>query len=328
MRSWCRLIVFFRLLCCAVPAVLAGYASAQDFPSKPVRFIVPFPPGGQVDILTRIVVGPLPASLGQPVLVEPKPGASGLIGASAVAMAPADGHVVLSGAFALGAAHMFNKEFRYDMRREFIPVAMHSTSPSMFVVPKALAINDLKEFIQYVRKNPGKLNYGHVGLGSTTHLPIETLRQAHQLDIVAVPYKGQAEMISDLISGRIQLLVGGPAVLAPHIQSGALKAIAVTGDRRLDLFPDLATNSEQGFPDLIGEVAWYGLFVPAGTPKGVVDRINAEVNKSLSSPEVNAQLKKAFAQPQIGTPEDFRRYLDRELGRIDKLARDLGIRVQ
>lgn len=301
---------------------------AQTYPNKPVRVVVPFPAGGIVDILTRAVTEKVAANWGVPIIVEAKPGAGALIGTEAVANAPADGYTFLVATITTSVGPLINPQFKYDLRKDFSAVALFATAPNIVVVPPSLPVSNMSELVSLVRKSPGKFNYAHPGVGSTNHLPVEFLKFSRQLFIVPIAYRGQPQAITDVLAGQIQLFVGAPALLSPHVKAGKLKAIAVTSSNRLEDIPQVPTLAESGFGDVQGGSGWFGFVAPAGTPPGVVKRFNEEINAALKAPEVIERLRKAYAFPEAGTPEDFTKLLNDEGARWTKLVKEANIKIQ
>ncbi len=299
---------------------------AQTYPAKTVRVIVPFPAGGIVDIFARAVTDKIATNWGSPIIVEAKPGAGALVGTESVATAPPDGYTLLAATITTAVGPLINPQFKYDLRKDFVAVGMYATAPNVFVVPASLPVSSMKELVELARKSPGKLNYAHAGAGSTNHLPVEFLKVSRKLFIVPIPYRGQPPAITDVISGQIQLFCGAPALLAQHVKSGKLKALAVTSTKRLDDLPGVPTLAESGFGDVVGGSGWFGFVAPAGTPAAVVRRFNEEMNKALKSPDVIDRLQKAYAFAEGGTPEEFTKFLNDEGTRWTKLVKDANIK--
>ncbi len=309
------------LFACAA-LLTSNPAQAQSYPSKPVKVIVPFPAGGVVDILTRIVTDKIAQNWGSPIIVEPRPGAGAMIGTEAAATAPPDGYTFLVATITGSVDPLINPQFKHDLRKDFVAVGMFASAPNIAVVPPSLSASSLAEFVALAQKEPGKMNYAHAGVGSTNHLPVEFLKIAKSMQIVAVPYKGQPQAITDVIGGQIQLFFGAPALLVPHVKSGKLKAIAVTSTKRLDDLPSLPTLTESGFGDIVGGSGWLGMVAPAGTPASVVQRFNKEINDALKSQDVIDRLRTAYAFAEGGTPEAFTKFLSDEGARWAKLVKD------
>ena len=300
---------------------------AQTYPARVVRVVVPFPAGGIVDILTRALTEKIAANWGSPIIVDAKPGAGALIGADVVATSPPDGYTFLVATITASVGPLINPQFKYDLRRDFVAVGLFATAPNMAVVPPSLAVSTMAEFVDMAKKNPGKLNYAHPGAGSTNHLPVEFLKVSRGLDIVPVAYKGQPQAITDVLGGQIQLFLGAPALLVPHVKAGKLKAIAVTSSKRLDDAPTVPTLAEGGFGDVLGGSGWFGIVAPLGTPPAIVRRFNEEINTALKSPEVIERLRKAYAFPEGGSPEEFSKFLNDEGTRWTKLVKDAKIKL-
>lgn len=308
-------------------ALMAPAASAQTYPSKPVRVIVPFPAGGVVDIVTRAVTDRITSSWGTPIIVEPRPGAGASIGADAVATSAPDGHTYLVATITGMVGPLLNPQFKHDFRKDFAAVGMFATAPNVFVVPSNLPVSDLKGFVELARKSPGKLNYAHPGAGSTNHLPVEFIKVTRRIFVVPIPYRGQPQAITDVIAGQIHLFSGAPALLVSHVKAGKLKAIAVTSARRLDDLPEVPTLAESGFGDVVGASGYFGMLAPAGTPAAVVRRFNEELNAAVKAPEVIDRLRKAYAFPASGSPEEFSRFLADEGARWTKLIKEANIKA-
>lgn len=308
-------------------ALAALPVHAQTYPAKPVRVVVPFPAGGIVDILTRAVTEKIASNWGSPIIVDARPGAGALIGTEAVANAPADGYTFLVATITPAVGPLINPQFKYDLRKDFTAVGMFATAPNIAVVPPSLPVSNMAEFTELARKNPGKLNYAHSGAGSTNHLPVEFLKMSRKVFIVPIVYRGQPQAITDVLGGQIQLFVGAPALLVPHVKAGKLKAIAVTSNKRLDDVPAVQTLAEGGFGDVLGGTGWFGFVAPAGTPPAIVKRFNEEINTALKSPEVVERLRKAYAFPEGGTPEEFTKFLNDEGARWTKLIKEAGIKA-
>lgn len=304
------------------------WAQAAAYPTKPVRVVVPFPAGGIVDILARAVMDKVAANWGQPIIIDAKPGAGAQLGTDIVATAAPDGYTFLVASITGAVGPLINPNFKADLRRDFVAVGLFATAPNIAVVPPDLTVNTMAELVELARKQPGKLNYAHAGVGSTNHLPVEFLKTSRSLQIVSVPYKGQPPAITDVIGGQIQLFIGAPALLVQHVKTGKLKAIAVTSAKRLEDLPAVPTLAEGGFGDVLGGSGWFGIVAPVGTPASVVTRFNQEINAALKSPEVIERLRRAYAFAEGGTPEEFTRFLADEGARWAKLVKDANIKAE
>ena len=303
----------------AVLALLAAApfaAFAQQWPSKPIRFVVPFAPGGTSEIVARSVAQELTTQLGQSVYVENKAGGAGTIAMGDVKNAPADGYTIVLGHVGTLAVNPYAmKSHPYDVNREFVPVALLARVPNVFVVNAETAkVSGFREFIAAAKAKPGSLNYGTAGNGSAGHLAFEYLKMATGTDIQHVPYKGTGPMLQDLLGGRIEATNAGAPALLPHVRSGKLKAIAVGATQRIPALPDVPTVAEMGYKDFETS-QWYGVIVPAGTPREIVVKLNAEINKALRSSQVTTRYASDNAVVDIGTPEQFAAFIAKEQAR-------------
>jgi len=259
----------------------AALVQAQPWPARPLRLIVPYPPGSTPDIVGRALATGLQEALGQPVVVENRTGAGGNIGAEAVAKAAPDGHTLLIGINGPAAINKFlYKNLPYDSDRDLVPVSLLASAPQMLVVTPAVPVSDFKGFIEHVRRNPGRLSYGSVGGGSASHLTMELLKSEAKLFIVHIPYRGFPPAVTDMLAGNIQAMFAIIPAVLPHVNAGKMKALAVTALRRSALAPDVPSVAELGYPQL-ESLAWIGLLAPAGTPAQVLARLNAEAAKTM-----------------------------------------------
>lgn len=316
-----RLLLGAALACAASP-----HALAQSYPTKPVRMIVPFAAGGGTDIVARTVGVKLGESLGQTVLVDNRAGAAGAIGTELAAKSPADGYTLLmgsSGPIAINPA--LQAKLPYDPLRDFTPVALITTMPFLTVVHPSLPVRSVKELIALARARPGQLNYGSPGSGSSTHLATELFKAMARVDIVHVPYKGVAPAATDLVSGQVQMLTGDLNTLMPHVRSGKMRPLAVTGASRSALLPDMPTIAEAGVPGYEAS-GWFGILAPAGTPREIVRRLNGEIGKALQSDDLRKRLSGLGGEVAGGTPEAFGQHLRREIEKWGKLIRAIGLR--
>ncbi len=307
----------------------ATAAFAQAWPSKPLRIIVPFTPAGSRDLLARAIGQELARSLNQPVLIENVPGAGGTLGSERVARSAADGYTLLMGHIGtLGVNPSLYPKLGYDPARSFAPVAWVARVPNVLVVHASLPVNNVKEFIAYVKAKPGQLSYGSGGNGSAAHTTMEYFKQQAGISLLHIPYRGTAPSVNDLLGGQIQALFTGVPVLLPHIKAGKLRALAVSSPRRLAVLPDVPTVAESGIAGTRGFEAdqWYGLVAPAGTPADIVATLNQQVNKSLASPEVRTRLATEGAEPTPALPEDFGRLISSEIKRWERVVKSAGIK--
>lgn len=316
-----------RLLELILLAVLGGIASAQPvYPSKAIRFITPFPPGGSLDPLTRMSAQKLSEIWGQPAVVENRPGGNTIIGTQAVAKATPDGYTIL----VAGTPHVVNPSLfatPYDAIKDFAPIATIARSRQILVVNPALPANDLQALLALAKGKPGQLTYGSSGTGNTNHLAGELLRSLTGIKMLHIPYKGAGPAIVDLISGQLQLSFHVPISVIPHIRSGRLRPIAISGKTRVPALPQVPIFAEAGLPafDIAG---WTGLFAPAGTPKDIVDKISAEMARILTMPEIVERLVNQGLEPLISTPEQFAALLQSDMAKFAKLIKDAHIKVE
>ena len=296
-------------LACLMLASLSG-AHAQGYPSKPVRIIVPYPAGGGIDIMSRLIGQRLAQRLGQSVVVENKPGAGTLVAAETVARAAPDGHTLLvtTDATITINPHLYAK-LPYDPVKDFAPITQLVLLNQMLLANPQVPASNLKELIAYAKANPGKLNYASYGVGSQPHLAMEILKNQAGIDIVHVPYKGIPQAVPAAIAGEVQLTFSGAASSQAHIKAGRLKALAIGGTKRLGIVPDVPTFAEAGFPDVPAN-AWFGLFAPAGTPREVIATLHAEVTRILRDPDfLQKEILAKGYELVAGTPEEFAAFL-------------------
>ncbi len=323
-----HLISIVRTVLVALAFVAATGAHAQAFPSKSIRLIVPFPPGGAVDFFARVVQAPLTENLGVPIVIENKAGASGMIGAEFVARAPADGYTLLIGNIASLAINVgVYQKMTYDPVKDFTPIVRTVDVNYVLVVNPAVPAKSLPELIAYAKANPGKVAYGSAGSGSLPHLATELLKAQTGIDAVHVPYKGGGPMVTDLLGGSVQVVIGDQANLMPHVATGKLRALAVAGPQRSPNAPELPTMAESGLPGF-DATAWQGVVGPAGMPPDVVRRLNDAFNKVVAIPEVRAKLIAGGVDPVGGTPEAFGSFIRAEITKWSKIARDVGARAE
>lgn len=310
---------------------LAGWcqlapAAALEYPVRPVRLVVVYPPGGGIDILARIMSQQLSTAWGQPVVVDNRPGAGTTIGAAIVAKAAADGHTLLMTDVSFAITPSLYTSLPYDPKRSFAPVTLVNLVTDVLVVHPSLPATSLKELISYAKANPGKVLYASAGNGTLNHLAPEMLKAMAGIDLVHVPYKGAIAALTDVISGREQVYIGALASTVPHIKSGRLRAIAITGKARAPLLGDLPTIAESGLPHY-DVSAWYGVLAPAGTPRAAVDRINSHIRKTVESREMQQQLAEQGSETVAGTPEHFTAFLDVEIRKWAAAVKSAGATI-
>jgi len=298
--------------------------AAETWPAKPVRIIVPFPPGSSPDLIARMLADKLAQALGQPVIVENKPGAGGNLGTGLVAKAEPDGYTLgLSIPGPLAVNTVLYKKMEYDPFKELAPITLVALSPNVLVVDPKLGVNTVKEFIDYVKARPGKLNYGSVGNGSASHLTMELLKMRSGMDIVHVPYPGSPQVNTAIVSGQIQAGFVVPATAMALAQAGRLEALAVTSSVRSVVVPELPTVAEAGFPGFESS-AWIGMVAPAKTPKPIIDRLSRELVAIVRSQEVREKMLRIYFQPVGTAPEGLSNLMRSERDRWAKVIKQSG----
>ncbi|MHB8908340.1 MAG: Bug family tripartite tricarboxylate transporter substrate binding protein [Syntrophales bacterium] len=307
----------------AIMLACAGLAQAQTYPSKPIRMIVPWPPGGGVDTSARIISQPLSERLGQAIVVENRPGAAGNIGTALFTREKPDGYTLLMGSLSPNAVnpHLYSR-LGFDPIKDFAPVALVYIVPSFLVVPASSPVNTAKELVAMAKANPGKLNFGSGGVGSSQHLFGVMFNKATNIDVVHVAYKGTSPSETALIAGQVDFMLDPPTCI-PFINAGRLKALAVASSSRNPALPNVPTLDELGIPG-VHTSTFYGVMAPANTPKEIVDRLNKEINAILQTPEMRARLTKFAAQPGSGTPEDFAKFVKAEIERYGVIVKLSG----
>ena len=305
--------------------LLAGPAAAQSYPSKPVKIVVGYAAGGAVDIVARTVGQSLAASLGQPFLVENKPGAGTNIAVKAVIDSPADGYTLLLAANALAANMSLYQPMPFDAEKELVPVALIGRVPVVLAVNAATGPATLAKLIEQAKAKPGSFNYASPGNGSTPHMAVELLQATAGISLAHVPYRGGAPAITDVIGGQLPMVAVNALEALPHVKSGRLRVIAVLSPTRAAIFPDAPTLAESGFPGFEASV-WYGLVAPAATPKPVVVRLHAEVQKALATPEVRERMASVGGVVLPGSSEQFAALIHADRVRYAKVVRDANIK--
>lgn len=302
-------------------------ASAQTYPVRPIRLIVGFPPGGINDLVARIVGQSVSESLGQPIVIENRPGAGGTIGANAVAKADPDGYTLLLASVSnLAMAPSQYKSLAYDPIKDFAPVALVAASPNIMVVPNNSPIRSVPDLIALAKKQPGSMNYASAGNGTSNHLTVELLKTMAGIDLVHVPYRGDAPGMTDVLAGRIQMMFPTLPVALPQIKAGALRAIAVSSPKRSELVPDIPTVAESGSLPEFSVSVWVGILAPAGTSPEIVSKLNTEIHKALASNAVREQLAAQGTEPAAAAdPKTFGLYLASETKKWSEVAKAAGI---
>ena len=307
--------------------VFAAGAQAQTWPSKTVRFIVPFPPGGSTDVAARTVADKLTRALGAQVLVENRAGGGGAIGTVEAARVAPDGHTLLFAADPVITLHLVVKNVQFDMQRDFIAVTQVTTQPIAVAVHSSLPVKDVQELIAYAKANPGKLSFAHSGTGSGQHMSGELLKKMAGIDMVHVPYKGGGPAVQDLVGGQVPVGVLGSTPLIPHHKAGRIRIIAFTSKERFPPMPEIPTLHESGLAGF-DTTQWLGILAPKGTPADIVDRVYAETRKALELQDVKERLAQAALQPVGNSPKEFEALIRADLERWSAVAKELKLEPQ
>lgn len=313
------------ILACCIAAVMAGGAPAhaQGYPAKPVRLILPFPPGGGTDILGRIIAQKLGESMGQQVIAENRPGAGGNVGAEYTVRQLPDGYTIVLCSPSISISPSLYRKLSYDPARDLAPISLVASIPNLLVVHPSVPARTLKEFVALARKNPGKLNFGSGGAGTTNDLGARYFIAENKLDIVMIPHKGASQAQTALLSGEVDVLVIGTAAAAPFVKAGKLRALAALGDKRDHEVPDVPTVAEAGMP-WFKVNTWYGILAPAATPRDIITKLNGELVKVLNDPDTRKRLAARGTDPLTSTPEEFTRFIKSETERWAKVVRVSG----
>jgi tripartite-type tricarboxylate transporter receptor subunit TctC len=309
-------------------ALFAAPACGQGYPVKPIRLIVPQPPGGGNDTIARMMSQKLSVALKQQFAVDNRAGAGGLIGADIAAHAPPDGYTLLLGNVAtLAIIPNVQKKVPYDAVKDFAPVSLIATAPLLVVVHPSLPVRSIRELIALAKAKPGQLNYASNGVGSSTHLATELFKMMTKTDLAHVPYKGLGPATTDLLAGQMQLMFSSAVAMLPHAQAGRLRAIAMTGAQRSPAIPAIPTVAEAGVPDYESG-SWYGILAPAGTPRAIIDLLHQEIAAVVRAPDISGRLLAEAVVPVGGTPAEFAAHIQKELARIGQVIRSSGARFE
>ena len=314
MRKLILLAIFF-----------AGSACAQQWPSKPIRYIVPFPPGAFNDTLARTLAAELPKTLGQPVIVDNRPGGNTIIGTEMAAKSPPDGYTLFGAALPFAVIQSLYKT-SFDVTKDFAPITLAGVTPNLLVAHPGVPFNDVKGLIAYARANPGKLNYASTGNGTSNHLSFELFKAMTATQVTHVPYKGSAPAVTDLIAGQVQVMFDNTPNVLPHVKAGKLKALGVSSRQRSQFAPDVPTVDEAGVPGYDVAV-WFGVLTVAGTPPEIVKRLNGEMVRILTSPEVKERITKSGVEVVASSPEHFGGFLRSEVSRWAKVVQEANIKA-
>lgn len=303
-------------------------ALAQPYPSKAIRMIAPFPPGGTTDILARVAGQKITEALGQQVIIDNRPGAGGNIGTELVAKSAPDGYTLLT---APGSTLTINPslfaKLSYDVLKDFAPVTIIAAVPNLLVVHPSLPVKSVKELVALAKARPGQLNYASTGAGQSTHLSMELFKTMAGIDVVHIPYKGSSPALADLLGGQVSLMFDNMPSSLPHVKAGKLRALAVSTLKRSPALPQLPTVAESGLPGFEVSV-WFGVLAPAGTPRDIVNKLNGAIAKSLQTPDVHERLASQGAEAIGNTPEQFTAQMQRDLVKWAKVVKDSGAKLE
>src|SRR3954463_9311395 len=303
----------------------AGVAPGQPYPAKSIRMIMPFPPGGPTDIVGRLVAAKVSEQIGQSVVADSRPGASGNVGLEIASKSPPDGYTIVLSSPVIALSPLLYGKLNYDPWKDLAPIALVGAVRNVLVIHPSVPAKTLKEFVQIARKSPGKLNYGSGGIGTTTHLAPELLKSLEKLNIVHVPYKGSGLALIGLASGQVDMeVLAVPAALS-QIQAGRVRALAVLSPARQKDLPNVPTVREQGFENFDISV-WYGILAPAGTPREIINRLNTELTKAVTAADMKPKLAQAGVEPLTSTPEEFGNFIKSEAARFEKVIKEAGIK--
>jgi len=324
-RAGLTVAFFFGWLVAALGSGAAYAAQGQQYPTRPIRWIVPIPPGATADIITRLVAARLTEALGQQVVVDNRPGGVFTVGSEIVAKAPSDGHTIGT----LLTPHVVNpfvtKNLPYNTERDFTPVSLLVIVPGVMTMYPGVGANTLKDVIALAKAKPGQLNYASPGPLTSGHLSMELLKLQAGIDITHIPYKGGAPAIIDLVGGRVQFLISGPPGVLPHIKAGRLKPIAVTAAKRSPGLPDTPTFQESGMPGF-DTYEWYGVFAPGNLPQPILAKLSQEISRIIKLPEMSERLASQGALPVGNTSDEFAAFVKREMGTWGKVAQKVGLK--
>jgi tripartite-type tricarboxylate transporter receptor subunit TctC len=309
-------------------AIVWGLAGAQEYPNRPVRMVVGFPPGGGTDVVARIIAPLLSELLGQPVVIDNRPGATGTVAAGQVSKAAPDGYTIMMGHVSVNAiAPSLFANLPYDVNRDFAPIALAAAVPHLVVVHPSVPATTLKELVAYIKAQPGKLTFPSAGNGSMPHLAGEVFQSLAGVKMVHVPYKGSGQSMQDLLGGQHLVAFDTMPASAPHVRSGKLRALAVSTAARVPSFPEVPTAEEAGVPGYV-VITWYGVFAPAGTAPPIVNRLHGDMVKAMKTPDVRAKLEGIGADGTISrSPEEFAALVRADTARYAKIVKDIGLRI-
>ncbi|HUP97773.1 MAG TPA: tripartite tricarboxylate transporter substrate binding protein [Usitatibacter sp.] len=309
-------------------AALAALAQSAPYPSRPIKWVVPYTPGGITDTVTRVVTQRVQDALGQPIVIENKPGANSIVGVDLVAKSPADGYTALTVIAAHAAnATLYSGKLPFDPVKSFVPVSLVASAPLILTVNNDFPARDAREFVAYARANPGKISYGTSGIGSASHLTLELLQQTANIQMVHVPFKGTAPALAALIAGDIHMMVDVPSSMMPHVRGGKIRAIGLFAAKRLASASEVPTFSEGGGPAIEGST-WVMFMTPAGTPREAVARLSAEISKAMGAADLRTRFEQLGIEPLGTTPEQAARFLDDEIAKWARVITTAGVKAE
>jgi tripartite-type tricarboxylate transporter receptor subunit TctC len=314
-----RALLAFVLICFSINS------NSQTWPAKPLRYIVPFPPGAFNDTLGRTISAELSRTLGQPMVVDNRPGGNSIIGTEAAAKSPPDGYTLFGAALPFSVIQSLYKT-AFDVTKDFAPITLAGFSANLLVAHPAFPANTVKELIEHARRNPGRINYGSSGNGTSVHLSMELFKSMTKTFMLHIPYKGSAPVVTDLLAGQVDVMFDNVPNVIGHVRAGKMKALAVSTAQRSALAPEVPTVAEAGVPGYELSV-WFGVLAPAGTPRDIVGRLNAEIVRVLNSADVKSRFAKQGVEVQTSTPEQFSEFLRAEVARWARVIKDAGIRA-
>lgn len=312
---------------CMVWLLAVGPAWAQSYPVRPIRLILPFPPGGPTDITGRAIAQKLGEQLGQSVIPDNRPGAAGNIGLELAAKAPPDGYTIVLTAPPIAISPSLYKKLNYNAQKELAPITLVAEIQNIVVAHNSVPVKNLKDLIELARRNPGKLNFSSSGAGSTNHLASELLKGKHKLDMVHVPFKGSGPALVALMSGQVDWGTMAVPGAIPLVKAGRVRGLAVLSEKRVPALPQIPTAVESGVEGFVVSI-WYGILAPAGTPRNIINRLNSELHKALASPDLKERLANSGVDPLTSTPEQFASHIRSETVRYAKIIKDAGITAQ
>jgi len=311
------------LLAIVALCAASGIAQAQNYPTKPVRIIVPFAPGGGSDYIARLIAPPLTKVFGQQFIVENRAGAGSTLGTEVALKSPADGYTLLLISGSYTTSPSLYKQLRYDALNDMVPVVQTEDGPSIITVHPSLPIKTVKELVALAKAKPGQINYASTGQGSVTHLSTELFAMRTGIKITHIPYKGTGPAVIDTVAGQTQMMVAAAAAAVPHVKSKRLVGLAVTTPKRISALPDVPTVMESGYKYQVNN--WHGVVAPKGVPKPIIDRLNAEINKIVKEPDFAKRIASEGLEPAGGTPEEFLALIKREIAEWAEVVKEAKI---